>query len=331
MARFDHIAVAGGGAWGAALALTAARAGRNVTWWMRDSARAAAYHKTCMIDVFQTPIPLPESIIATTDHAAIAQADALLLAVPAQALRKVAHEFAKHVRNGLPVLSCAKGVEQTSFAFMSDVLKEALPQAAYGALSGPSFAQDVVANLPTAVTLAMDDEPLAADLSAALMSQNFRLYHTSDVIGVEIGGAVKNVLAIGVGVADGLGLGASAKAALIARAFAELQRLGAKLGARPLTLTGLSGLGDLVLTCGSQQSRNFAYGVKLGREEIDKNTATKSPLVEGRLTAEPLRTLAHRLHVEMPVVDSVVRLVHHEITPMEAMRQLLTRPQKQES
>ena len=258
-----------------------------------------------------------------------ARADLLLAAAPAQALDETAAALAAHVRPGVPLVVCAKGIERATGRFMSDIVAARLPNNPPAALSGPSFAADVSRGLPTAVTLAATDEHLARDIADALGSSSFRLYHTTDLRGVEIGGSAKNVLAIACGAARGRGLGASAEAALVARGFAELRRFGAAWGARPETLMGLSGLGDLVLTCGSEQSRNFALGVALGRGESPA-AAGGGKLAEGAATAPVLARMARARGVEMPIAEAVEALLAGRARIDEAIAALMTRPSRAE-
>ena len=264
---FFRIGVIGAGAWGTALANVAARAGAEITLWTRDPNHAAQMTRTRINDKRLPGVRLHDNVRPTADCRDFADVDAVLLVTPAQSVRAIAGTFAPILREGAPIAVCAKGVERGTRMFMADVLGQAAPNHAAAALSGPSFAHDVAAGLPTAVTVAATDEAVAQRFCASLATPSFRLYHTSDLRGVEIGGAAKNVLAIACGVAAGRNLGASAQAALIARGFAELRRFGRAFGARDETLMGLSGLGDLVLTCGSLQSRNFALGHALGRGE----------------------------------------------------------------
>jgi glycerol-3-phosphate dehydrogenase (NAD(P)+) len=274
---------------------------------------------------------LADGVEATADMAALGACDAILIVVPAQATRAVAAMLAEAAPSGAPLVACAKGVEQGSDLFMTQVLAEAAPRLPAAILSGPSFAADVGAGLPTAVTLACRDETLARALSGALQSPSFRVYHSGDVRGVEIGGAAKNVLAIASGVAAGLGLGPSAGAALIARAFAELARLGAALGARPQTLAGLSGLGDLVLTCTSPQSRNFAFGLALGGGASVAEALGSGKLAEGAYTARALIAIADQHGVDMPIAASVAALLSGAVEPRAAVGALLARPPKAEA
>jgi glycerol-3-phosphate dehydrogenase (NAD(P)+) len=315
----DRIAVIGAGAWGTALANSAARAGRSVTLWARDPATIAAIAATR--EAPRLPgIRLDERIAATGAIADVAHADVVLLAVPAQELRVAATALAPHV-DAKPVVACAKGIERGTHKFMTEIIREALPHALPAILSGPSFAADVARGLPTAVTLACADEAKAAALARALGSPTFRPYHTTDVRGVEIGGAAKNVLAIAAGIVQGRKLGASATAALVTRGFAELARFGRAFGARTETLTGLSGLGDLILTCSTPQSRNFSLGLELG-----EGRAAPDKLAEGAYTAAVLVELATAHKVEMPISTAVAAVIDKRLTVDGAIESLLTRP-----
>ncbi|HZR86230.1 MAG TPA: NAD(P)H-dependent glycerol-3-phosphate dehydrogenase [Bradyrhizobium sp.] len=319
------VAVIGAGAWGTALASVAARAGRDVTLYARDAAHAA--HIESARENPRLPgIALSSDIIITNDLAAAARADIVLIATPAQHLRGAVGQLAPHLRKSAPVIACAKGIEHGTHKFMTEVIAAAAPGAVPAILSGPSFADDVARGLPTAVTLAAHDEKLAGELVQALGSPTFRPYHTTDVRGVEIGGAAKNVLAIAAGIAVGKKLGASAQAALTTRAFSELARFGRALGARGETLTGLSGLGDLILTCSSPQSRNFALGLALGRGD----PPPPGKLAEGEFTAPVLVELAASQNVEMPVSKAVAAILAGRITIDAAIDGLLTRPFKAE-
>jgi glycerol-3-phosphate dehydrogenase (NAD(P)+) len=316
----DRIAVIGAGAWGTALANIAARAGRTVTLWARDPATIAAIAATR--EGPRLPgVRLDDRVAATGAIADIPHADAVLLVVPAQALRVAATALAPHLGKSTPVVACAKGIERGTRKFMTEVIAAALPNATPAILSGPSFASDVARGLPTAVTLACADDAVAAALSRALGSPAFRPYHTTDVRGVEIGGAAKNVLAIAAGIVQGRKLGASATAALVTRGFAELARFGRACGARTETLTGLSGLGDLVLTCASPQSRNFSLGIALG-----EGRAAPDKLAEGAFTAAVLVEIANERHVEMPISAAVAAVLDGRLTVDGAIESLLTRP-----
>lgn len=325
MASFNSVAVIGAGAWGTALAGAAARAGRDVTLYAR-SVEAAAQMKAARSNPRLPGVRVDDRIDITGDIAAAARADLILIATPAQHLREAVAALAPHLRKATPVIATAKGIERGTHKFMTEVIAEAAPDATPAILSGPSFADDVARGLPTAVTLAAKDETLAAALVQALGSSTFRPYHTSDIRGVEIGGAAKNVLAIAAGIVEGRKLGASALAALTTRGFNELARLGRACGARSETLVGLSGLGDLVLSCSSLQSRNFALGIALGRGEAPN----RDKLAEGEFTAPVLIELAASQNVDMPVSNAVAAILGGKVTIDAAIEGLLTRPFKAE-
>ena len=322
---YQHIGVVGGGAWGTALAISAARAGRNVTLWEHDTANAAQL-ATKRESLFLPGVRIDDAIAVTRDAAALARAEALLVVVPAQAMRAVVTALAPVVAGGTPLIVCAKGIEAGTHAFMSDIVAACAPKAVPAILSGPSFAADVARGLPTAVTLAAREESTAAALAQALGSATFRPYHSTDVRGAEIGGAAKNVLAIGAGIVAGRALGASAAAALITRGFAELTRFGRAFGARPETLTGLSGLGDLVLTCSTPQSRNFSFGHALGKGQTPDQVRAGAKLSEGAFTAPVLVEMARAKDVEMPISAAVAAILDGTISVGDAIEGLLTRP-----
>ncbi len=304
MQDFKTIGVMGAGAWGSALANACAIAGRRVILWGRDAQQMQhiAQHRTN--PKYLDAIPVEAGVKATSHSADLCEADAILVVIPTQAMRSALPEALQHIAENTPLISCAKGIERGSLVFPTAVLKS-LCANPVGVLSGPSFAVDVAQGLPTAVTLAMRKAALAERIAQSIGSPTFRPYHTTDVLGVELGGAAKNVLAIAAGIATGKGLGASAVAALIARGFAEVRALGEALGARPETLMGLSGLGDLVLTATSPQSRNYALGFALGSGQ-----PRPEKLSEGAFTAEALVALAAQHSVDMPIakaVDAVLR------------------------
>jgi len=325
MTAFQSVAVIGAGAWGTALATVAARAGRNVTLWARNAEHAARITSTRENPRLPGVQLVPE-IVVTHELADAARADMVLIVTPAQHLRGAVNMLASHLARPVPIIACAKGIEHGTHKFMTDVIAEAAPHAQPAILSGPSFADDVARGLPTAVTLAAKDEALASALVQALGSPTFRPYHSTDIRGVEIGGAAKNVLAIAAGIVVGRNLGASALAALTTRGFSELARLGRAFGARTETLSGLSGLGDLLLSCSTAQSRNFALGVALGRGEA----APAGKLAEGAFTAPVLVELAAARHVDMPVSQAVAAILDDRLTVDAAIEGLLTRPFKAE-
>jgi glycerol-3-phosphate dehydrogenase (NAD(P)+) len=323
-ATIQRIAVLGGGAWGTALAQTCARAGRGVTLWEHEAGNAQQL-ETKRESQFLPGVRLDDGIKVTRALAEAARNDAILLVVPAQAMRSVVKSLAQTIAAGTPIITCAKGIEHGTHKFMTEIIAECAPNAVPAILSGPSFAADVARGLPTAVTLAATDANIAGALAHAMASASFRPYHSTDIRGVEIGGAVKNVLAIASGIVTGRGLGASASAALTTRGFAELVRFGKAFGARTETMMGLSGLGDLILTCSSPQSRNFSYGVALG-----KNEKPGGKLAEGAFTAPVLLELVREKKVDMPISTAVAALLAGKMSVDEAIESLLTRPIKAE-
>ena len=325
MPSFNSVAVIGAGAWGTALACVAARAGRDVMLCARDAASATSI-ATTRINPKLPGVKLDPGIDIITDIARAATADIVMIATPAQNLRAAVTALAPHLAKAKPVVACAKGIERGTHHFMTEVIAQGAPDATPAMLSGPGFAEDVARGLPTAVTLAANDEALASALVQALGSATFRPYHTTDVRGVEIGGAAKNVLAIAAGIAVGRNLGASALAALTTRGFSELMRLGQACGARSETMAGLSGLGDLILTCSNSQSRNFALGIALGRGEKPPH----GKLAEGEFTAPVLIELAASKDIDMPVSSAVAAILARAVTIDEAIQGLLTRPFKAE-
>ncbi len=324
---FNHIAVIGAGAWGTALALTCARAGRSVTLWEPDAGYAAEIASK-RESRFLPGVRIEDGIAIATDPATTAQAAAILLVVPAQAVRAVTKSLAPLIAPRTPIVVCAKGIEQGTEKFMTEVIAECASAAVPAILSGPSFAADVARGMPTAVTLAANEAKLARELAHAIGSASFRPYHSTDVRGVEIGGAAKNVLAIAAGIVAGRGLGASAAAALTTRGFAELVRFGRAYGAKPETMMGLSGLGDLILTCSSPQSRNFSFGVSLARGQ--KPEAIHGGLAEGAFTASVLVQMARERGIDMPISFAVAAMLDGKMSVDTAIESLLSRPFKAE-
>jgi len=328
MSRFDTIAVVGAGAWGTALANAAARAGREVLLLARDPASAATI-ATRRESPRLAGVTLDPAVTVLGRATEVAQAGMFLVAVPAQALRAALTPLATVLPAGAVVVACAKGIERATGRFMTQVIAEVVPGATPAILSGPSFADDVARGLPTAVTLAAAPEDVARALCQALGSPTFRPYHTTDVRGVEIGGAAKNVLAIAAGIVAGRKLGASALAALTTRGFAELVRFGRACGARNETLAGLSGLGDLILTCSSPQSRNFSFGIALG-EGSSAAQAGAGKLAEGAYTASVLLEVARRHGIDMPISEAVAAILEGRCDVDAAITALLARPFKAE-
>ena len=324
----QRIAVLGGGAWGTALALTCARAGRQVTLWEHEPDNAANLEQK-RESRFLPGVRLDNGIKVTRHLAETASSNAILVVVPAQAMRSVITALAKSNAERTPLIACAKGIEHGTHKFMTEIIAECAPNALPAILSGPSFAADVARGLPTAVTIAATDGKVALDLAHALNAGTFRPYHSTDVRGVELGGATKNVLAIAAGIVTGKGLGASALAALTTRGFAELVRFGKACSAKSETMMGLSGLGDLILTCGTPQSRNFSCGVALGKGEKPE-TAAHGKLAEGVFTAPVLLEMAREKNVEMPISAAVAAVLAGKMRVDEAIELLLTRPLKSE-
>jgi glycerol-3-phosphate dehydrogenase (NAD(P)+) len=329
---FSSIGIIGGGAWGTALGQTLRLAGRNVLLWARESEVVAEINTAHANTLFLPGVALDPQLRATSDLAAIANCEVVLMVAPAQHVRAACAALSPRLAAGKPLVMCAKGLEQATGKLLGEVVREALPQASLAILSGPSFAADVVRGLPAALTLACADEALGRRLVDSLGYRQFRLYRSRDMIGVQLGGAVKNVLAIAAGIVEGRGLGASAHAALVARGFAELRRFGAALGAQPDTLMGLSGLGDLLLTCGSPQSRNMSLGRALGQgQALADVLGGRRSVSEGVYTAAAVSRLAAAKGIDMPISQSVHAIVAGSVTVDEAIEALLSRPFRTES
>lgn len=318
------VSVLGSGAFGTALAISLAGNG-PVTLWARNEEQAQILESTRRNPARLPDVTLPPEITVTSNIYQAAESDVLLLSVPMQKLRGALQEHSS-VLAGKVLVACCKGIELTSGLGPVSVIRQIIPDAKPALLTGPSFADDIARGLPTALTLACADTDLGRDLQHELTTATLRLYRTTDIIGAELGGALKNVMAIGCGACIGAGLGDSARAALITRGFAEMQRFAAHRGARPETLMGLSGLGDLVLTCSSDLSRNYRYGLSLGRQQnFDANTT-----VEGVATARAMAEIAATEALEMPISTSVAELSSGAYSVTEAIQSLLNRPLKEE-
>jgi glycerol-3-phosphate dehydrogenase (NAD(P)+) len=329
--KIDSVGIVGGGAWGTALALAMRRAGREVLVWAREPEVVAGINERHVNDAFLPGIALDAGLRATESLAEVAGCDALLMVAPAQFVRSICEALKGHARAGQPMVLCSKGIEQATGRLMGDVVAEIVPQVTRAVLSGPSFASDVARDLPAALTIACAEEPMGRQLAERLGSRRFRLYWTSDIVGAELGGALKNVLAIAAGIVDGQGLGASAHAALVTRGFAELRRFGEALDARPETLMGLSGLGDLILTCGSPQSRNMSFGRALGQgRSMAQALDGKTAVTEGVYTAIAVRRIAIERGIDMPIAFAVCDVVEGRATVAEAIGRLMQRPFKAE-
>lgn len=326
----NHVSVIGAGAFGSALALSFARAGREVILWGRDSARMAAMAATRECGEALPGVALEAGILPTSDLTAACKPSVIVAAIPTQSLHEVAEAMRGLVPPDAAILSAAKGIDRRTGAFVTDILAETLGSHRFGVISGPSFAMDIALKLPTAISLAMPESADAERLAQYLSSPGLRLYHTSDVRGVEIGGAAKNVLAIAAGIIAGMGLGESARAAMVARGFAELRRYADAFGARAETLMGLSGLGDLVLTASSTQSRNYSLGLGLGAGKSLAEANPTGKLAEGAFTAAILAKSARGQGVEMPIVEAVAAVLDQTISVRDVVTRLMTRPLKGE-
>ena len=329
--QFKTAGVIGAGAWGTALAQVVSRAGLDVRLQAREPEVVESIRDRRVNEAFLPGITLDDRISVTADLADLGSCDVILAVPPAQHMRSTLATFAAHHRPGVPVILCSKGIERGSLKLMTDVLAETLPQAPAAVLSGPSFAGEVARGLPSAVTLACVDAALGEELMWTLSAPGFRPYLATDLIGAEVGGAIKNVLAIACGMAEGRGLGRSAHAALITRGFAEMTRMGVALGGQAETVAGLCGLGDLVLTCSSPQSRNMSLGLALGQgQTVEQALAGKRSVAEGYESAPAVRELATKMGVDMPISLAVAALLNGETTVEAVIDDLLSRPLKVE-
>lgn len=321
------IGIIGAGAWGTALAAMGRRAGLSVVLWARESEVVESINKHHENTAFLPGIKLDQEIRATSDIAEAAAHDILFLVTPGQALRSVSRMLQPHVRESTAILICAKGLERGTRMLMSDVLRETVPQARPMVLSGPTFAADVASGRPTAITLAAETEEQARPIAEMIAGTAFRPYLSDDLTGVQIGGALKNVLAIACGIVSGRKLGESARAALMTRAFAELSRFASELGAQPGTMAGLSGLGDLILTCSSIQSRNMSLGFALGEgRSLDEVLGSRNSVSEGVYTAAVIDAIARERGIDMPIAQAVHHIVEGDLSIDEAIDQLMSRP-----
>ena len=328
----QSVGIVGAGAWGTALAVTARRAGRDVLIWAYELETLTDINEAHRNGIYLPGVALDRAIKATARFDEVAHCDLLLLATPAQQLRAVAGELVPYVKAGQPVVICAKGIEQATGKLMSEVVAEMLPTVEISVLSGPSFAAEIARGLPAAVTLATAREAQGSALSHALSHSPFRCYWSDDVMGAEIGGAVKNVYAIAAGIVAGKQFGESAHAALVTRSFAEMARFGTALGARRETLTGLSGLGDLVLTCGSAQSRNMSLGLELAKgRDLDEVLGQRQSVAEGVYTASALVEMAATRGIDMPIAQAVHSVVSGRATVDQAIEALFARPLRAET
>ncbi len=327
----DPIAIAGAGAFGTALSIVLGQAGRQVVLWARNTAHASRLSDERCNRVHLPDCPLPDCITPTSDLGAVRTATTILIVVPAQATRAVARQLSAVAPADADIVACAKGIEQETGAFQSDILAAELPDRTLSVLSGPGYAGEIAAGKPTAMTLAAATIPLATRICGRLATPAFRPYSSTDIRGVELGGALKNVIAIACGIVIGRGLGESARAALLTRGLAEIARLSATLGGRPETLSGLSGLGDLVLTAMSEQSRNTRYGIALGRSGDPRTVAAAGmALAEGVHTAPVAVQLAEQHDVDMPITFAVAGILAGQISVDDAIERLVRRPLRSE-
>lgn len=327
----QKVGIIGAGAWGTALASLMARRGHETWLWALEPECAASINDHHVNHLYLPDVVLPNTLRATHDLADLQRCEIILLVVPAQHMRATLQAFMSYSHDNQVMVLCSKGIEIGSLSFMHTVLRQTLPQARMAVLSGPSFAIDVAQGLPTAVTLACEDSVLCAQLADWIRTPTFRPYLSADIIGAEIGGAVKNVLAIACGMVLGLGLGRSAHAALIARGFSEMSHLGAAMGAQAETLTGLCGLGDLVLTCSSEQSRNMSCGFALGQgADLTDYLAGRNSIAEGVTSAPALQILSQKYKVSMPISNSVAEIISGRTTAQAELSALFSRPVKAE-
>ena len=328
----SKIGIIGAGAWGTALAMAAIRAGNEVVIQAHEPEVAEAINLHHENSIFLPSYELDLGIKATSVMVDAVDADVVLLVAPAQHMRGVCDAAAADWPSGVPAIICAKGIEQGSCALMSEVVGEMLPGKPIAVLSGPTFAAEVARDLPTAVTLACDDETMAKVLMETLSARYFRIYRSRDIIGSQIGGAVKNVLAIACGIVEGRKLGDNTRAALVTRGLAEISRLGMAKGAQAETLAGLSGMGDLTLTCNAVQSRNFSLGVALGSgQRLEDILSERNSVAEGVFTASSVTDLARRLNVDLPICSAVDGVLNHGANIDATINGLLARPLKAET
>lgn len=329
---FGRIGVLGAGSWGTALALVAATTGARVTLWCRRSEQADAVRSQRENRDYLPGVALPEGLAVTDSLEALVDHDLLLVVVPSKAIREVAQQMkAAGLPTATPLLCCTKGIEYGSGRLMSEILEQEVGAESVAVLSGPNLAFEIARKAPTAAVVAAEEIDLARELQRALTVPWFRLYRSDDPRGVQLGGALKNVYAIGAGTSDGLGMGENAKAALVTRSLAEMIRLGVALGGKPSTFQGLSGIGDLMVTCFSERSRNHTFGVRLARGESPEQILNSMRMVaEGVPTARSAYEIARRGPVEVPVIEQIHEVLYHQQPPMAAIQALLSRALKEE-
>jgi len=328
---FVKFGIVGGGAWGTALAQTLSASGHDAVLWANETETVAAINADHVNKPFLPDVALDPRLVATDTMADLAACEAILMVAPAQHVRAVSENLKTHLKSSVPIVLCAKGIEQTTGKQMADVLADVMPGHPIAVLSGPSFAIDVAQGLPAAVTLACRDQTMGQALADSVGNRRFRIYWTDDITGVEIGGALKNVMAIAAGIVEGKGLGTSAHAGLVTRGFAELRRFGEAHGARHETLTGLSGLGDLILTCGSPKSRNMSLGIALGQgTPLGEVLGSRVAVTEGVYTAGAVARIAQQKNIDMPITLGIAGILSGDLSVDDAIQGLMLRPQKAE-
>ena len=328
----QKIAILGAGSWGTALAITLAGKGHTVGIWDIDRAHLQALAEDRENKKFLPDIPLPEKITPDEDlEKVIAGADIVLFSAPAQHFRSAFSSAIPYLKSNMTIVNVAKGIEQKSLMRLSEIAYEQLPYANYVVLSGPSHAEEVGRNLPTTVVAASNDKRLAEYIQDTFMTERFRVYTGSDIVGVEFGGALKNIIALGAGISDGMGFGDNAKAALMTRGITEISRLGVTLGGQMATFSGLTGVGDLIVTCTSMHSRNRRCGIMIG-EGVKPAEATKrvGMVVEGMYTTEAAYELSRKVGVEMPITEQIYQVINEKIDARDAVTALMTRQKKHE-
>ncbi len=326
-----RIAVLGSGGWGTALAVTANRHGQTVSLWSPFAQEIESIRRHGQHVKLLPGIAVPPTVELTTDLACTREADLVILAVPSFAIAQTAEQLRPFLRNGAVVANAGKGLEEKTHRRFTEVIESRLPQVTAVALSGPSHAEEVGRGIPTLIVSASRNEAAAKTVQELLMNPDFRIYTSNDVIGVELGGALKNVIALAAGICDGLDMGDNTRAALMTRGLAEIARLGVSLGAKPSTFAGLSGIGDLIVTCGSMHSRNRRAGILIGQGTDPAEAVRQVGTVEGYLVAETAYELAKASGVEMPLIEACYRICYHHDSPEGTVRSLMSRPGRSES
>jgi len=328
----NQIGIVGGGAWGTALAQSCCRSGKEIVIWARENETVEDINSRHENRLYLPDVVLDSKIKATADLQIIGCCDVILMVSPAQHVRAVCQQLTEFVSNQTPLVICSKGIEQSTGKLMSEVVAETLPQLQIAVLSGPTFAIEIARGLPAALSLATRDEAVGRELAHAISHSLFRTYWSNDIIGAQIGGSVKNVLAIAAGISNGKQLGTNAHAALITRGFSELVQFGMALGGRSETLSGLSGLGDLVLTCSSTKSRNMSLGYALGQgQTIDQVLGSRNSVTEGVYTASAVMAIANSKEIDMPICQAVNAVVGGQMTVDQGIESLLSRPLRSET